>query len=107
MGEDVDPSIIGRRATDGSYISFREAVKMFATKEDLASLKTGVQMLVTEMASFPTRSEHEIRWERDDEYRKATQEKLDDLVAQRLPQWLFMALGPLAAIGIAFWGAHH
>ena len=86
-------------------MSFREAVKMFATKEELSSMKTGIDALVVQVGSFVTRAEHTARWDRDDEFRTETKETLKELMAQRLPQWIFMALGPIAAIAIAVW--HH
>jgi hypothetical protein len=107
MGDDFDPSIIGRRVADGDNVSFREAVKMFATKDELTAMGTGIRAIASQVAAFVTRSEHETRWERDDEFRRDTKKALEELKAQRLPQWLFMALGPLAAIAIALLGKAH
>ena len=106
MGDDLDPAIIGRRASDGDLISFREAVKMFATKDELAAMGTGIKAIATQVAGFVTRGEHETRWERDDEFRRDTKASLEDLKAQRLPQWVLTVLGIAAAIGIAIWGHH-
>lgn len=76
---------------------------MFATKEELAGMRSGVDAVVVQLGTMVTRGEHTVRWERDDEFRSETKATLEVLKAQRLPQWVVTWAGVLTAIGIAVW----
>jgi len=58
---------VGSRAADGDWISFREAVRMFATKEELEKTDRLLNDSVQRMNEMPTRAELNERWRREDE----------------------------------------
>lgn len=113
FSDDDDPAIIGRRAADGNLISFREAVKLFATKESLEAQGQTVAAIARRVDNMPTREEHELRWEREKEFRDNTDRKLDLLLSARLPKWVVPTLGLILtafAIGLTLYtifGVHH
>ena len=113
VGDD-DPVILGRRATDGSYLSFREAIRLFATKEELAGMHTAMTALISRVDALVPRHEHELHWQHDDErfalISKSLKEmtlKIEDLRANRMPPWMlpfFGVVSPLIAVVIGhFW----
>jgi hypothetical protein len=57
----------GNRSTDGDWISFREAVRMFATKEELEKTDRLLNVTVERVNRMPTREELEARWKYEDE----------------------------------------
>jgi hypothetical protein len=96
MGEEL----LGRRAEDGSNMSFREAVKMFATKEEVAEMRLSI-------AQLPTRAEYELRWATWETFQDATSESLKRISDARIPTWMIGLIPSLIAVLVAwFFGTH-
>lgn len=79
MGVDEGSVPVGRRTTDGDWISFREAVRMFATKEELEKTDRLLNVTVDRMNKMPTREELETRWKVEDERNDRTEKTLSTL----------------------------
>lgn len=104
-GDEGGSEVLGRRVSDGSLISFREAVRMFATKDDLDAQSAAIQRMGDRLDDMPTLEEYKLRWRMDDEYRKEVKTTLEDLKRARFPSGFVSALGTIAAVCIALWGA--
>jgi hypothetical protein len=106
-GDDGGSEIFGRRVSDGSLISFREAVRMFATKDELVAQQTALERMGDRLDEMPTLEEYKLRWQMDDEYRREVKATLEMLKSARLPSGFINTIGTLIAICIAVYGAVH
>jgi hypothetical protein len=80
----------GRRRDD-TYVTYREAVEMFATKSDIVALTARVDALVP-------RSEMKLRWDMEDNERKELYAKVGTLMDARVPAWILSIAGPIIAV---------
>jgi hypothetical protein len=98
------PDEVDVRRRDEMFVTFREAVEMFATKADITALHTSIASLTAQIGALVPRAEHELHWRVEDEKAKSVSDKVDALMAARVPTWLLALVGPiLAALVAHFW----
>lgn len=66
------------RADDGPGITFREAVQMFASKDEVLAMRQSIDGIHAQVGALPTRAEWDIRAKYDDAFRARTEAGLKD-----------------------------
>jgi hypothetical protein len=89
-------------------LTLREAIDIFATKDELRAFASTVQDTTTEVRKALGSLESKL-----DSTKQALEDKIDvsdekaaDDRKQRLPSWFYLMLGPLLAV-LASWGLSH
>lgn len=116
----------GRRVSDnGDALTIREALDLFTHKSETAALASTIALIAGQVAQVPSRAEHQTRWDAEadryqrlevrvekerDETNRALEkidtktdkidEKVDTLLADRLPKWTLPAITVVAIIVI-------
>jgi hypothetical protein len=105
---------LSRRADDGPGITFREAVQMFASKDELLAMRQSIEGIHVQVGALPTRGEWDIRTKYDDDFRIRTEQGIKDLtdainaVPGKLSKTIGLIVGVLMTIAtiVNFFLAH-
>lgn len=118
--DELSPNLMGNRAGDRGGLSLREAIHLFAMKEETAAMNTAIQSIASQVNLMVPRAEHQLRWRQDDERYKRLDEqmsenndkvnaKLDRLLEKQLPSWFMPAAAVVvpAVVGLVVLFASH
>jgi hypothetical protein len=98
------------RGNDATYVTYRDAVMMFASKDELVAMRQAIDVIQSRLGLLPTRDEWNLRKEADDDFRAETKAALErtnnallaaSTALAALPGALLWKIGSLVA-GIVF-----
>ncbi len=92
--------------SDEKYLTYREAINLFATKEDVRAVSQNVNELKATVNNLVPRQEHELHWLMEDSWKSDTTKKLDRLTSNQLPGYALPLLGLVVTIFLAVF-LHH
>ena len=91
---------------DEKYLTYREAINLFATKEDVRAVSQNVNELKATVNNLVPRQEHELHWLTEDTWKLETSKKLDKLTSNQLPGYVLPVLGIAVTVFLAVF-LHH
>jgi 16S rRNA C967 or C1407 C5-methylase (RsmB/RsmF family) len=87
---------------DDKYLTYREAINLFATKEDVRAVSQNVNELKANVQNLVPRQEQELHWTIEKNWRDEVNKKLERLTSNQLPGYVLPMLGVITTILLAF-----